>query len=245
MLTNVFPAIHKPSLGLLSSEPLRALREYAVHRCRKSRDGEGDGHPVIIFPGFCTNDRFIAPLRNQCRSQGYQVVDWGRGYNLGPRGDLSTWFEALTDHTAKLISGFRKRPTLIGWSLGGLYAREVAKSIPTLTRQVITIGSPFNATEDFSNVGWLFRLMGGSPGAFEMEAIDRLRTAPSVPTTSIYSRSDGVVAWQTCLQKNGHPRCQDIEVTGSHLGMPWNASVLRIIEDRLKVQPSQWKPYQS
>lgn len=125
-------------------------------------------------------------------------------------------------------------PTLIGWSLGGLHARELAKLPGMPVRQVITIGTPFNGSPDNTHVGWLYRLLNGQRARRAPALRQRLRTPPPVPTTSIYSRSDGVVAWQACR----HPepttaQVQDIEVEGSHMGMGWNPRVLRIVADRL------------
>ena len=111
---------------------------------------------------------------------------------------------------------------------------------------MITIGTPFNATADHTNVGWLYRMLGGSGSSSDAALSTRLKTAPMVPTTSIYSRSDGIVAWQTCL----HDDCtsgpvQDIEIRGSHIGMGWNTAALAIIADRLALHPKQWRPYRA
>lgn len=244
MTTTTNPLIRRPSLSLFGSEPLRATSEYLQHRRHnRATHANGDGHPVLIFPGFCTNERFVAPLHQHCRSLGYNVIDWGRGYNLGPRGDLGEWMSELASHATKQLAEHRKRPTLIGYSLGGLYAREVAKLLPHKVRQVITIGTPFNADADFSNVGWLFRILSGAAQAFDHDQVSRLRSPPPVPTTSIYSRDDGIVAWQTCLHEAAGAMSQDIEITGSHMGMPWNPAVLRVIEDRLALRRGRWKPY--
>ena len=94
----------------------------------------------------------------------------------------------------------KKRMSLVGWSLGGIYAREIAKKLPSSVRQVITIGTPFAGTGgDETHVGWLYRLVSGNNPTRDAQMMRRLRTTPPVPTTSIYSRSDGIVAWQACL----------------------------------------------
>jgi hypothetical protein len=237
-------SIRRPSLPLLGSEPLRAASEYLRHRLRNSAmEANGDGHPVMIFPGFCASERFVAPLHRNCRSLGYNVIDWGRGYNLGPRGDMHAWMATLANHASTLLAGFTQPPSLIGYSLGGLYAREVAKLLPHKVRQVITIGTPFNADADHSNVGWLFRLLSGAAQVFDHAHVQQLRAPPPVPTTSIYSRADGIVAWQTCLHDKDHALSQDIEIDGSHLGMPWNAEVLHVIENRLAIDRGRWAPF--
>lgn len=238
-------AIERPSLALFGIEPWRAAFEFASQQIApdKPPTGAGDGHPVIIFPGLGTDGTAVAPLRRYCASLGYEALDWGRGLNRGPRGNIDAWLSELKAHTAERLSGFAQSATLIGWSLGGIYARELSKTMGARVRQVITIGTPFNANADHTNVGWIFRLLSGSAPAFDAALSARLRSAPAVPTTSIYSRSDGVVAWQTCRHTTESPRVQDLEVNGSHVGLGWNREVLRIVGDRLGQRPGQWLRY--
>jgi pimeloyl-ACP methyl ester carboxylesterase len=237
--------IERPSWALFGVEPWRAAFEYASHHISsvEAVPAKGDGHPVIIFPGMGTNGMAVAPLRRFCRSLGYEALDWGRGFNRGPQGDMDAWLAELEVHTTELLSGFAQSATFIGWSLGGIYARELSKTMGHRVRQVITIGTPFNANADHTNVGWIFRLLSGSAPQFTEAMSARLRSAPAVPTTSIYSRSDGVVAWETCLHAGESPHVQDLEVRGSHVGLGWNRAVLRIVGDRLSQAPDQWLPY--
>ena len=179
----------------------------------------------------------MAPLRRHCEALGYGAADWGRGYNTGPQGDVDAWLAELAAHTTERLSPFDQSATLIGWSLGGLYARELAKQLWTQVRQVITIGTPFNACADHTNVGWIFRMLSGETPACAPALSARLRSAPPVPTTSIYSRTDGVVAWQTCRHDKAMHQVEDIEVRGSHIGMGWNPAVLRVVADRLAQRP--------
>lgn len=239
------PEIERPSLALLGFEPWRAAYEFASHKLgRKGASAvAGDGHPVIIFPGMASDGTATAPLRRHCASLGYAALDWGRGFNTGPQGNIDAWLAELAAHTARLLAPFEQSATLIGWSLGGLYAREVAKLPGPNVRQVITIGTPFNASADHTNVGWIFRLLSGESPKFNPALSARLRHAPDVPTTSIYSRSDGVVAWRTCLHDDASHEVQDVEVRGSHIGMGWNPAVLRVVADRLAQRPGHWLPY--
>ena len=236
--------IERPSLALLGLEPWRAAYEFVAHKLARDTPAvAGDGHPVIIFPGLGTDGTAVAPLRRHCESLGYAAADWGCGYNTGPQGDVDAWLAELAAHTAEMLSPFEQSATLIGWSLGGLYARELAKQLWPQVRQVITIGTPFNAAADHSNVGWIFRLLSGETPAYGPALSARLRSAPPVPTTSIYSRSDGVVAWQTCRHDEAAHQVEDIEVQGSHIGMGWNPAVLRVVGDRLAQRPGGWQPY--
>lgn len=237
-------AVQRPSLALLGAEPFRAAMEFACHKFAKSATTKpGDGHAVVIFPGLGANGGSVATLREHCRSLGYDAHDWGQGFNTGPQGDLDAWLLALQNQVADLLAGHARPVTLIGWSLGGLYARELAKLMARRVRQVITIGTPFNAEADRTNVGWLFRLLSGTSVALDPALSRRLRTPPPLRTTSIYSRSDGVVAWQTCRHDKRSSLVHDIEVDGSHIGMAWNRDVLAAVEDRLGSPPGPWRRY--
>jgi hypothetical protein len=240
---NAIPTFSAPSLALLGLEPLRALVEYS-RLCMMDwhRAPTGDGHPVIIFPGLGTNGTWAAPLKSYCRELGYAAEDWGRGLNRGPTGNIESWLDGLTQDVEKLIGDTKQRCTLIGWSLGGIYAREVAKRLSRRTRQVITIGSPFAGDCEQTNAGWLFRLLNGRRINVDKALAKRLRTAPPVPTTSIYSRSDGVVAWQACRENVGE-RVENVEVKSSHIGLVWNPTVLAVIADRLAQRDGVWRPF--
>jgi pimeloyl-ACP methyl ester carboxylesterase len=203
----------------------------------------GDGHPVVIFPGLGADGRSVATLRDHCRSLGYQAFDWGQGLNTGPQGDLDTWLETLKAQVTDLLSDHEQPATLIGWSLGGLYAREIGKLMASRLRQVITIGTPFNAEADHTNAGWLLRLLSGGSAQLDPALSRRLRIPPPLRTTSIYSRTDGVVAWQTCRHDKRSKLVHDIEVDGSHIGMGWNREVLDAVADRLGQAPGPWRRY--
>lgn len=230
--------IQRPPLILLGTEPLRAAMEFARHKFAKpDHTKPGDGHPVIIFPGLGADGKSVSILREHCRALGYDAFDWGQGLNTGPKGDLDTWLHTLKSQMTDLLADHSQQATLIGWSLGGLYAREIGKLMAPRVRQVITIGTPFNAEADLTHVGWLFRLLSGNSSAINPTLSQRLRTPPPMRTTSIYSRSDGVVAWQTCRHDKVSRLVHEIEVDSSHIGMGWNREVLTAVADRLR-QPS-------
>lgn len=236
--------IQRPSLSLLLSEPLRAATEFAGYRFGKPHDAKpGDGHPVILFPGLGSDGKSVATLRAYCNKLGYDAFDWGQGFNNGPKGDFDEWLQALKSRIVDLLSGHTQPATLIGWSLGGFYARELAKLMGPQIREVITMGTPFNAEADHTNVGWLFRLLNGTALAYDPALSHRLRTPPSMRTTSIYSRSDGIVSWKTCCHLERSDLVHDIEIRGSHLGMSWNRNVLAVVADRLAQQQGPWRQY--
>lgn len=241
-------ALPRPPLALLSTEPLRAAAEFLAYKVRPMAAGapRGDGHPVIIFPGLASDGHAVRPLRDHCEELGYVACDWGRGWNTGPRGHIDGWLGALADDVSRVVERADGRsPTLIGWSLGGIYARELAKLPQLRVRQVITIGTPFSGAADSTHAGWVYRLLNGAPPPLHAELHERLAMPPPVPTTSIYSRSDGIVAWQACVHQESWPQVQDIEVEASHLGMGWNPAVLRIVADRLAQPVESWQRYRA
>lgn len=240
--TTCYPSLDAPAWCLLGIEPARAIIEYASMRLM-NRAGlpRGDGHPVVIFPGLAADHRSIGPLKDFCEELGYVAYDWGRGFNIGPQGDIDAWLDELAQHVLELTGARRETVSLIGWSLGGVYAREVAKKLTRRVRQVITIGTPFAGSAEQAHVSWVYRLLSGQEPPLPEAMMARLRIAPDVPTTSIFSRSDGVVAWQACIQDGDADQIENIEVDGSHCGLGWNAEVLSIIADRLRQPMGAWQ----
>ena len=156
-------SVQRPSLALLGADTFRAAIESARQKLGKRRQQRpGDGHPVVIFPGLGAHGSSVTTLVDHCRSLGYEAVAWGRGFNTGPRGDPDAWLANLKSQVSAMLAHHAKPATLIGWSLGGLYARELGKQMASRIRQVITIGTPFNADADLTHAGWLFRLHSGS-----------------------------------------------------------------------------------
>jgi len=198
----------------------------------------GDGHPVLVFPGLIAGDLSTAPLRNYLRGRGYASYPWGLGINRGPREGV---VDACRERLEQLADEHGRAVSLIGWSLGGLYARELAKERPDRVRQVITLGTPFTGHPKATNAWRIYEwATGHTIGAPDLH--QPLRSPPPVPTTSIFSRSDGVVAWQCSLESEG-PFTDNIEVQASHLGMALNPLTLYAIADRLAQPEGQWRPF--
>lgn len=202
----------------------------------------GDGHSVIVFPGLSASDGSTIPLRNYLFSKGYRVSGWNQGHNFGPRAGVLETASLQVRETFE-ASGQRK-VSLIGWSLGGVYARELAKLHPEHVRCVITLGTPFSGAPESTNAWRLFRLTSGRDIRTETQRFD-LAAAPPVPTTSIYSRTDGIVAWQGSIQHPDprQPRTENIEVMASHLGIGMNPSSLWAVADRLAQPEGDWRPF--
>ena len=113
------------------------------------------------------------------------------------------------------------------------FQREVAE-LRALVGQRRGTEASTSATAEQTNVAWLYRLLNGQAPSLDESLMARLRMAPGVPTTSIFSRSDGIVAWQACIQDGGGNHTENIEIDGSHVGMTWNPQVLAVIADRLR-----------
>lgn len=202
----------------------------------------GDGHPVLVFPGMAASDLSTAPLRQWLRALGYAVHGWEQGRNLGPRNDVMA---ASLARIRALREQHGAKVSLIGQSLGGIYARELAKQASDDVRFVITLGTPFTGGARSSNAWHLFEALNGRDH-LEPTLRAGMRQAPPVPTTSIYSRSDGVVAWQCCVQADAEctARTENIEVEGSHTGMAVHPLVLHAIADRLAQPEAAWQPFE-
>jgi pimeloyl-ACP methyl ester carboxylesterase len=198
----------------------------------------GDGHPLIVFPGLGAADITTAPLRSFLQDLGYSAYPWKQGFNFGPRHGV---LEAVRQHVQRIAERHGEPVSLIGWSLGGLYAREMAKEFPQLARCVITLGSPFAGHPRATNA-WRFYEMVSGQNVHDPELIAQLRSTPPVPTTSLYSRTDGVVAWQ-CSLNDESPLAENIEVHASHIGMGMNPLAMYAIADRLRQDPAKWQRF--
>src|ERR1700740_1603102 len=177
----------------------------------------GDGHPVLVLPGLAASDVSTRPLRTYLRTQGYAAHGWKQGPNHGPRPGVEA---GIDGRLAELAQRYDRKVSLIGWSLGGVFAREAARRSSDLVRQVITLGSPFANEPKASNAWRLYEVLCG------LRVGDRLnrqakQLPPPVPSTAIYSRTDGIVAWQGCLEQDSW-QTQNIEVEGSHCGLGHN-----------------------
>ena len=206
-----------------------------------SRAPTGDGHAVMVFPGLSANDASTLPLRYYLQSLGYRPWGWEQGFNFGPRAGV---LDEAKDHLVRTFESTGCKVSLIGWSLGGVYARELAKELPHLVRSVITLGTPFAGSHKSTNAWRVYQLTSGRNIERESDNYD-LPTAPPVPTTSIYSRTDGVVAWQASLQakSRANPQTENIEVIASHIGLGLNPSAWWAVADRLAQTEGDWTPF--
>lgn len=230
-----------PSPWLLLMEGGRAPLEYAALLASMpwlSRVPRGDGHPVIVFPGLGASEVSTRPLRGYLAQLGYATYDWGLGRNR-PRNGL---LQQCAERVLEVHAQHGRKVSLVGWSLGGVYARELAKRLAPQTRCVITLGSPFSGHVRATNVSRAYELYSGRTVQHDEERAERLRTPPSVPTTSIYSKSDGIVAWQ-CSLNDEAAHTENIEIHASHLGLGVNPLALYAVADRLRQDPARWQRF--
>ena len=206
----------------------------------------GDGHPVMVLPGFMASDQSTAVLRGYLKQLGYDSMGWELGQNSGR---FEIIHHILIARFLEAVEECGDKITLIGQSLGGVYARELARLFPDKVRQVITLGSPFgvvNGTAANPLVRSLFEIQSGLSIEEMREAIfemDPHRTPP-VPLTAIFSKGDGVVNWRVCREAFEDFETDNVEVFGAHCGMGFNAAIYYIIADRLAQPRDDWKKFE-
>lgn len=236
-----FADMSKPSIFWLSTEIGRAFTEYGLSfpfRTFSSKVKAGDGHPVLVLPGFMASDKSTKVLRKFIQNKGYNAIAWELGRNKGEVEILDLLFLKLEE----IYEEYGQKISIVGWSLGGVLARQLAKGKPDLIRQVITLGSPFRDISAPNNASWVYNLISGGKRVVDLdpELLNDLPKPAPVPTTAVYSKEDGVVSWEVCVEEKETPIHQNIQVRGSHIGLGVNASVLKIIEDRLRYQVENW-----
>lgn len=237
-----------PAFEALRS-PLRALLKRCTPGSRRTGEATvfgGQGQPVIVFPVLGGGPDSTAPLRRTLDEAGFASYDWGMGVDTGPRdGNLNRWLRELEEKVIDVAEAEGSSVTLLGWSLSGIYARELAKRANPLVRQVITLGTPFNTAADARRRCPLIRVLERGHGSLAVNLRHRLSQSPPVPSTSIYSKSDGLVPWELCVEKET-VQSENIEVDGAtHRGLPAHPRVLEAITHRLAQSESEWRRFRA
>lgn len=235
--------LQPPSLGLLLAEARSVLELNASLLLAPLllQAPRGDGHPVLVLPGLLASDLSTVPMRKLLTRLGYQSIGWDLGRNLGGvyrmREQLRQRLEQIYDSTGRKVS-------LVGWSLGGVYARDLALYRPELVRAVISLGSPFSGDVTATNAKRVYELLSGERlEDIDLADIKALGGDLPVPTTSIYSRTDGIVNWRTSLLRPS-ATAENIEVhLASHIGLVVNPAVLWAIADRLAQPEGGFYPF--
>src|SRR6266542_797647 len=206
-------------LGLLELPRLLLMYPYL------SQQASGEGAPVMILPGFGAGDQSTAILRHYVQRIGYSARGWGLGSNSG---DVPQLLPRAIQQVAAFARELGSKVRLIGWSLGGYLAREVARERPDLVHSVITLGSPVTGGPKYTAIAQAYRQRGLDLDAIETWVEDRNRTPLEVPVTAIYSRLDGIVSWQACIDE-GSKEVDHVEVRTTHLGLGFSPDVYWII----------------
>ncbi len=224
--------LRPPSLGLMLAE-VRGIFEFNASLLLSPllmRAPRGDGHPVLALPGFLASDLSMAPMRRYLRELGYDAHAWQMGRNTG---GVSRMRAALRDRLAEIHAATGRKVSIVGWSLGGVYARDLALQMPELVRYVVTLGSPFANDVRATNATRLYEALSGETVDGDPEMLKAISGDLPVPTSSIYSRTDGIVNWRTCLVRPS-ATAENIEVyLASHIGLGVNSAALWAIADRL------------
>jgi pimeloyl-ACP methyl ester carboxylesterase len=234
--------LRPPGLGLLLAE-IRGIFEFNTSLLLSPllmRAPKGDGHPVLTLPGFLASDLSMAPMRRYLKELGYDAYAWKMGRNVG---GVSRMRAALRDRLAEIHASTGRKVSVVGWSLGGVYARDLALQAPDQVRCVVTLGSPFASDVRATNVTRLYEAMSGEAVADDSELRKAIAGDLPVPATSIYSRSDGIVNWRTCLLCPSDT-AENIEVyLASHTGLGVNAAALWAVADRLAQAEGQFSQF--
>jgi pimeloyl-ACP methyl ester carboxylesterase len=225
-------AARPPALRHFLSEPARGvlqLGELPLAAPWLARAPRGEPHGVLVLPGFMTTDASTQLLRRYLRSLGHTVWGWRLGRNLGPTSSILDGMPRAVDLLAERTGA---PVSIVGWSLGGVFGREIARRRPDAVRQVITLGSPFALQDPVqSRVGRAFRrqehrhVVGNAPSG------QTARPIP-VPSTAVYSHRDGIVHWRSCIEPETN-RHQNVRVRCAHLGFGADPATYWVIADRL------------
>jgi pimeloyl-ACP methyl ester carboxylesterase len=224
-------SIKKPSWFLHLTEIFRAIietiRGYFFTK-RRQYVNIGHGVPVMVVPGLLSSDRATTILRKFLHKSGFKVQGWEMGTNLGRMQSL----EVLRQKVEQLSDTTGQKVILIGWSMGGIFSREIAKQIPDKVKYLITVGSPFANLQAPNHAKWIFNLLNKESEIDQVFA-RQIPVSAKVPTLCLYSKQDGIVPWQACMENCEDELHASREIRSSHFGMGANPQVLREIEDYL------------
>jgi pimeloyl-ACP methyl ester carboxylesterase len=231
--------LRAPGLGLMLAE-VRGILEFNASLLLSPlllRAPRGDGHPVLTLPGFLASDISMAPMRRYLMELGYDAYAWKMGRNVGGFARMRA---ALRERLAEIHAATERKVSIVGWSLGGVYARDLALQMPELVRYVVTLGSPFAGDVRATNATRLYEAMSGETVEHDSALRKAIAGDLPVPTSSIYSRADGIVNWRTCILRPS-VTAENIEVhLASHVGLGVNAAALWAVADRLAQPEGQF-----
>ncbi|MGA8257289.1 MAG: alpha/beta fold hydrolase [Nocardioides sp.] len=235
---------HAPHAVLTALELPRWIGEYSTSRILDGaltrtpivhgRLDVGQGRPVLVLPGFAANDQMTGRLRGHLKSRGFRVHGWRLGRNIGLTDRL---VDGLTERFEQVADQYDQPISIVGWSFGGVLARRLAHEHTERVARIVCLGSPWRADGERTRATGMFERSREKHGISDraLDLVTRLREPVPVPTTAIYSRTDGIVPWQGCrVDERAEPLAENVEVLSSHMGMVANPLVLRLVVDRLR-----------
>lgn len=239
-----YPEILPPSLKKQIGETFSGL--YLAHLALRWRTIKPEitqhKRTVMVIPGFLGGELSITALKHYLRQQGHYTYSWGQGFNDGKVHDL---IAPLTDRLKFLSDKHGQRINLVGWSLGGIIARELARTCPELIQQVTTLGSPVIGGPKVTALKNLSPVFGWDPDSIEKEMQSRYEVPINSPIHAIYSKADGIVSWQACID-HWSPDVRHHEVNATHIGMGFSLDVFELIQAQMTAceEPSnqQYRP---
>lgn len=237
-----------PPRLLTALEFPRWIGEYTSSRALDTvtrSSGVGKGRPVLVLPGFSATDFMTGRLRSHLRRRGFHVYGWGQGRNVGLTDEL---VDGLIERFLEIADRHDEPVSIVGWSFGGLLARRIAHEYPDRVRQIICLGSPWRAEGERTRATAMFERSRVRHGLSDRarDIVDRLRQPVPVPTTAIWSRSDGITSWSGCsVDETTTPAlAENIEVVSSHVGMVASPVVLAVVVNRLLQDPADWQRFE-
>lgn len=236
----------QPPILFTALEFPRWVGEYGASRAVDivgRADNAGEGRPVLVLPGFSANDVMTGRLRGHLRQRGFVVHPWRLGRNIGLTDRL---VDGLSVRFAEIAEQHDEPVSIVGWSFGGLLARRLAHEHPDQVRQIICLGSPWRTDGERTRATAMFERSRVRYGMSERARpiIDQLREPVPVPTTAIWSRTDGVTSWRGCsVDEARSPIAENVEVPSSHVGMVANPLVLAVVVNRLRQVPERWQSF--
>ncbi|TWO70874.1 alpha/beta hydrolase [Caenimonas sedimenti] len=227
-----------PSPALLLLDGPRAAAEAGLSLLAwpwlRATARRGDGHPVLLLPGFLAGDELTSLARRFLRRQGFAPHGWHAGVNWG-RWDA---LDLVIARTEALANQAGRKVSLVGASMGGLYARALARQRPELVRCIVTLGSAAHPPHRSNHVWPWYEALTGQP--------ERTMHVPSpmpVPSTSVFSRVEGFSSWRPCVQPAGRQQ-ENVGIVSSHMGMVCHPATLYLLADRLAQQEAAWKAFE-
>jgi pimeloyl-ACP methyl ester carboxylesterase len=196
---------------------------------RLSRFPRGHGEPVVLLPGFGAGDASNAVLYAMLRYLGYRVHGWGLGVN---RGNVEALLPRVEERIRMVRDHAGMPVRLVGWSLGGVLAREIARDAPDLVDRVVTMGTPVVGGPKYTRVGSTYRAAGFDVDEIERKIDARYAIPIRVPVTAIYCKADGIVDWRACIDRRT-PGIEHVEVRATHFSLGFDPKVLEIVADKL------------